>query len=163
MTTRHFINLTNGLQAIPEHGLTDYRFIRLQSTACEQKLWADILMQLSDDFLMAAALGHECVVYDYGARKEVPRAVWQGLEWVKFVLHRRWKGQMYIPCGRAALMRDYFYSEYVGLPDRVKARLDYFGKFSKMGDPIRIRAVTAATAHDGDWEYYLELTGRTIC
>lgn len=32
----HFINLTNGIEAIEEHHLTDYRFIRIQSTACEQ-------------------------------------------------------------------------------------------------------------------------------
>lgn len=163
MTARHFVNLTNGLQAIPEYGLTDYRFIRLQSTACEQKLWADILMQLSDDFLMAAALGHDCVVYDYGAGRAVPRAVWQGLEWVKFVLHRRWKGQTYMPQGRAALMHGYFGREYARLPDRVKARLDYFGKFSIMSDPIRISAVTEATAHDGDTGYYVGVMRRMTC
>lgn len=52
----NFINLSNGLLAIREYGLTDYRFLRIQSSHCEGKHWADILWTLSDDFLMHAAM-----------------------------------------------------------------------------------------------------------
>ena len=157
MTTRHFINLTNGLQAIEEYGLDprDVRFIRIQSTWCEQKRWEDILMALSDDFLMQAALGHECVVYDYGAGKPVPRAVWQGLEWVKFVLWRRWHSASYVPEGRAAWAWGYFDKVYYCLSDRAKARVDYFHKF--VTGPLRIRAVTSATELDGKTEEHVRM------
>lgn len=157
MTTRHFINLTNGLQAIEEYGLdpSDVRFIRIQSTWCEQKRWEDILMALSDDFLMQAALGHECVVYDYGAGKPVPRAVWQGLEWVKFVLWRLWHAEPYLPEGRAAQAWGYFGKAYYCLSDRAKARLGYFRKF--VAGPLRIRAVTSATELDGKTEEYVRM------
>lgn len=163
MTTRHFINLTNGLQAIEEHGLDprDVRFIRIQSTWCEQKRWEDILMALSDDFLMQAALGHECVVYDYGAGKPVPRAVWQGLEWVKFVLRRRWHDEPYMPEGRAGPLWTYFGGEYYRLADRTKTRLDYFRKF--VDGPLRIRAVTSATELDGKTEEYVRMAKGLTC
>lgn len=89
MNTKHFINLTNGIQAIEDYKLSDYSFIRIQSTACEQKRFEEIVVTLSDDFLMSCAMGRNCIVYDYGANKTIPRAIWQGLEWVKFVLYKR--------------------------------------------------------------------------
>ena len=76
----HFINLSNGIKAITDYNLSDYRFIRLQSTTCEQKRWEEILLTISDDFLISLALGYHCIVYDYGANKNVPRDVWQGLK-----------------------------------------------------------------------------------
>jgi len=148
----HFLNLTNGIQAIQDYGLEDVRFIRIQSTACEQKRWEDILMTLSDDFLMSAVLGHECVVYDYGANKDVPRAVWQGLEWVKYVLSRRWHGEIYRPVGRAKACQNYFAVQYSGLSSRAKSRLDYFARY--LNGPLRISAITGATDKDGKTEWY---------
>ena len=38
-----YINLTNGIEAIRKYNLSEYRFIRIPSTYCEQKLWNDIL------------------------------------------------------------------------------------------------------------------------
>ena len=91
----NYINLTNGVEAIPKlQG--DYRFIRIQSTVCEQKLWDRLIQDLDYDFLMNLALGHKCIVYDFGARKPIPRAVYQGLEFIKYVLHRRWLNKEYI-------------------------------------------------------------------
>ena len=73
----NYINLTNGVEAISTlQG--DYRFIRIQSTVCEQKLWDRLIQDLDYDFLMNLALGHKCIVYDFGARKPIPRAVYQG-------------------------------------------------------------------------------------
>ena len=149
----NFINLSNGIEAVGEYGLEDYRFMRIQSTWCEQKRWDDILMTLSDDFLMHAAQGVECVVYDYGARKPVPRAIYQGLEFVKYVLLKRWEGVEYKPVGRCKSARSYFGEEYLKLQERTKTRLDYFGKY-KRGN-IRISAITAPTKRDGS-AWYIE-------
>lgn len=74
----------------------DYRSIRIQSTICEQKNWDRLIQDLDYDFLMNLALGHKCVVYDFGAKKPIPRAVYQGLEFVKYVLNSRWLDQEYI-------------------------------------------------------------------
>lgn len=162
MITRHFINLTNGIQAIEDYGLTDVRFVRIQSTACEQKRWEDILMHLSDDFMISAAFGHRCVVYDYGANKGVPRAVWQGLEWVKYALWRAWWGRPYRPIGRAITMEPYFDEQYRKLSPRAKARLTYFARYCRPGEPrLHIASVTGPTTHDGDYGYYAETLWRT--
>lgn len=50
--THNYINLTNGVEAIPmlKFWNEDYRFIRIQSTICEQKNW-DRLIQDLDYFL----------------------------------------------------------------------------------------------------------------
>lgn len=82
----NYINLTNGIEVLPV--LTDeFKFIRIQSTACEQKLWDRIIQDLDYDFLLNAAIGNECVIYDYGAKKPIPRAIYQGVEFIKYVLH----------------------------------------------------------------------------
>lgn len=143
----NFLNLTNGLLAIRDYGLTDYLYIRIQSTWCEQKRWGPILDALSDDFLVAVASGAPCIVYDYGAQKQVPRAIWQGLEWVKFALHRRWFHADYQPVGRAISMWTYFDRVYRHLPQSTLNRLRYYGKF--VNRPPQITAVTGATHLDG--------------
>lgn len=85
----NYINLTNGIEVLPV--LTDeFRFIRIQSTACEQKLWDRIIQDLDYDFLLNAAMDNECVIYDYGAKKPIPRAIYQGVEFIKYVLHKHW-------------------------------------------------------------------------
>ncbi len=148
----HFINLTNGIQAIKDHNLTDFRFIRLQSTACEQKRWGEILLTISDDFLMAAALGRNCIVYDYGANKETPRAIWQGLEWMKYALSRRWHKTEYKPQGRAKTSGGYFAEQYATLSKGVRARMDYFKKY--VDGPLQITAITSTTDKDSKSEWY---------
>lgn len=153
MNPVHFVNLTNGIEAIQHYGLINYRFIRLQSTACEQKRWGQILLDLSDDFLMHVATGSTCYVYDYGADKDVPRAIWQGLEWVKYALNRRWHRQIYKPVGRAATMGGYFSDQYERLESRVKTRLDYFAPFLSGTSP-NIVGVPGRTSHDGDRPWY---------
>ena len=149
----NFLNLTNGIQALEDYGpnvLRPYSFLRLQSTWCEQKRWADVLAALPDDFLVRAALGEEILVYDYGAHADVPRAVWQGLEWVKYALCRRWYEREYIPEGRAGPMRRYFAVQYEELDIRILTRLAYFGKFST--GVLDIRARTGRSRYDGQYE-----------
>jgi hypothetical protein len=155
MKTKHYINLTNGIQAIQEHNLKDYNFIRIQSTHCEQKQWEKILVYLSDDFLMNLALGNECIVYDYGANKNIPRAVWQGLEWVKFVLYLRWYNIGYAPEGRAKNSGEYFMEQYNALSTIAKGRIDYYKKFLRGG--INLQSKTGRTMFDGNHKYYAEV------
>ena len=152
-----FINLTNGLESLIEHNL-DFdkcRFIRIQSTACEQKRWATIIDDLSPDFMLHAAIGSHIYIYDYGANKEIPRAIWQGIEWIKYVLQKRWHSIDYSPVGRAISMQCYFEKEYAKLPKTTKAKLDYYKKY--VGDRIYITSFTNSTEHDGDYSFYNNL------
>ena len=150
---RHFINLSNGLEAIEEYNLNikNIRFLRIQSTVCEQKRWASIINDLPPDFLLSVALGHNVKVYDYGAKKDIPRAIWQGIEWVKYVLYRRWVDIKYCPTGRARSMAGYFEEQYCKLSRNIKKMLDYYGKFF-IGE-ISINCITSSTTNDGDIEF----------
>lgn len=148
MVTKHYINLTQGLRAITEYNLTDYRYIRIQSTWAEQKRWDDILMTLSDDFLMNVALGHECIVYDYGAHKKIPRAIWQGLEWIKFVLYKVWYNVDYQVQGRLDKSAQQYFEEQFRLSylDRAKSRIRYYKKYAQ--GRINIRSITDSTLEE---------------
>ena len=165
MSTIYYLNLTNGLERL-DRGPADqhqWRFLRLQSTWCEQKLWEDIIWSsVSDDLLFNLAVGNLCIVVDYGARKQEPRAVWQGLEWVKFVLHMRWYGVRYEPTGRCETAGKYFYDQYCRMGPRTAAKLDYFKPFLYGYDVIRLAALRESTMHDGDKDYYANLVKETL-
>lgn len=161
----NYINLTNGIEHIPklEFEGESYRFIRIQSTICERKLWDRLIQDLDYDFLMNIALGNKCVIYDYGTRKPIPRAVYQGVEFLKYVLHKRWLNKEYLSdCNRSNgdhhIRKDcnsYFESCYRNLEDRTKKKLDYFKPY--VMDKINIVTVTDATIHDGDKDFYKDI------
>lgn len=152
---QNFINLSNGLLAIKEYNLTDYKILRIQSSHCEQKLFEDILVGLSDDFLFRVAMGDEVIVYDYGAKKKTPRAIWQGLEFIKYVLHKRWKDEEYTPIYRDKnVLRIYYEQEMKKLSRGTKNKIDYYKKFFK--GVINIKAITKSTKFDGDTNVLLE-------
>lgn len=148
-----WINMTNGLQAIREYRLLDYHVMRVQSTHCEQKRWEDVLASVPDEFLFHMALGYRCYVFDYGAHRELSRAQWQGFEWVRYVLWRRWASRVITPVGRAKCMGPYFAQQYARLSRRAKSRLDYF-KPMILGEPKGlIINVAGRTANDGKKEW----------
>lgn len=152
MATKYFVNLTNGIEAIPQiEG--EYAFIRIQSTACEQKRWDFLLQDLDYNFLMALALGHHVVIYGFGANKPVPRAIYQGVEFIKYVLNRRWFRRETKAIVRGNDATRYFAQVYEQLEERTKRKLDYFRKFLTT-DQLYIEVRTAATVHDGDYEWY---------
>lgn len=138
-TEKHYYNLTNGLQFKKFN--EPYGFIRIQSTACEQKRWDFIIQDLDNDFLYNLAIGNTCIVYDLSEKKKKTRALYQGLEWIKYVLYRRWFNKNYIPVVNGNNCQKYFSDCYLNLGKRTKTKLDYFKKFLKY-DEIRIKKVT---------------------
>lgn len=159
---KNYINLTNGIEAISQFNLTHYSFIRIQSTACEQHLWDRLLQDLDYDFLMNAALGNECIIYDYGTRKPVPRAVYQGIEFIKFVLNKIWYGatdEAFISRSRNSNHKvnvtDYFNKAYYSLSEQTRTKLKYFQPF--LGGKLNIHCITSATTHDNDKEFYAQI------
>ena len=140
----------------------------IQSTICEQKLWDRLIQELDYDFLMNLALGNECVVYDFGARKPISRAVYQGVEFVKYVLYLRWLKKEYISnvnrnknSERKNNCNDYFDKCYQKLEDRTKKKLDYFIPYINTKE-IRLTCVTECTQHDGDKRFYKNVLLKVI-
>lgn len=146
---KHYVNLTNGIFQIeknPQH----CTFIRIQSTACEQKRWQEIILNLSDDLLLNLALGNTCYVYDCGAHKKVSRAIWQGLEWIKYALNAVWFERDYTPVGRTATAGEYFALCLTKLSNPARNKLKYYRKFLNCTE-IDLVGVCESTECDGDY------------
>jgi hypothetical protein len=72
-----FINLSSGIAWLESDSPpASPHFIRIRSTACEQKRWSFIIEDLDYAFLMGLASGEPCIVYDASARKAVSRAIY---------------------------------------------------------------------------------------
>ena len=156
---KFYLNLTNGIEALEKQGFRDGGFIRIQSTACEQGRWDFILQELDYNFLMDIALGNNVCVVDFGANKEVPRALYQGVAFIKYVLNRRWLNTIIQPTVRGNDCAKYFDECYRNLDKRTLKKIDYFRKFVKTKE-IEIFRVSAPTDKDGNYEYYRDLLWR---
>ena len=151
METVHFLNLSNGpelLDLVPPGERVE--FIRIQSTWCEQKRWADLLAGISDSFLLHLAMGHECVVYDAGSRTECPRAIWQGLTWIHWAACRSWSADGFrAPTDRAQSATTAFEGVWRSLPRQPVTRLKWFRRFLPDAPTARLRSVWRWAEHDG--------------
>lgn len=58
MKTVHYLNLTNGIDFIPELSSKnfDYKFVRIQSSLCERHCFNQLLQDLDYNFLFDIAL-----------------------------------------------------------------------------------------------------------
>jgi len=146
---KYYYNLTNGLHFNNRN--KPFGFIRIQSTACEQKRWDFIIQDLDNDFLYNLAIGNICIVYDLSEKKKETRALYQGLEWIKYVLYWRWFGRYYIPKVRECDCSKYFLGCYMALEDRTKKKIDYFKKFIT-GEVINLEKVSGNLKGEKDEE-----------
>ena len=207
---RHFINLSNGAEALPllaaagvapEH----VSFIRIQSSHCEAQDFHGILSNLDHNVLMHLALGYECRVYDFGSRgamwetldpgrpdglpvdelpvaqggaeagsattargegdaaspmpsaevRYVPRALWWGLEWVRYALSRLWHLECAPPLLRGYNVQPRFDEQLRSLPKPLAKKLKYYRPYVRPElNELRLRGYYAQTALDGNKEAY---------
>jgi hypothetical protein len=160
---KNYLNLTNGIEALPVLPPGEqWGFVRIQSTACEQKRWAFIIQDLDNDFLMNLALGVRCVVWDASQRKASPRALYQGLEWIDYALNRAWFRRLTVPTVRGCDCSDYFAACWLeiesGSPPARK--LAYFRRFLAT-DVVRLEGRPFRTTRDGDDAYYRGIVSGT--
>ena len=149
-----YLNLTNGIEFIPKlSGHNNLKFIRIQSTACEQKRWDFILQELDYNFLLDLALGNNVTVVDYGANKEVSRACYQGVEWIRYALNNCWFGKDEKSFVRGTDVTNYFSECYAKLDKRTLKKLNYFKKFLAT-ESLHLDYQSTSTDKDGDYEYY---------
>lgn len=148
-----FLNLTNGLEMLP--AFPNASFVRIQSTACEQKRWQAIIDDLDHTFLMRLAIGEPCVVVDFSQKKGTTRALYQGVPFIAYVLNKVWgKKQPSKVIVNGANVIGYFDEVFSTLDTR---KLDYFKKFIKDESPVVILPSGGGTCHDGDYAFYKEL------
>ena len=158
-------NLTNGIEGIKKwNHLFENNppvFVRIQSSQCEAKNWMKILEGLDNNFLMYLALGFKVFIVDGSQRKDIPRAIYQGLPWIKFALTKRWFNKIDTPIVKKANVIDYFSHEYDKIflfnqdsrKTDLKKRLDYFKPFL-ISDKIELSGLSFSTENDGDKIFY---------
>ena len=96
--TKLFINLTAGLELlryVPAPYQAGVGFCHLRSTHLERSAYEHLVRDLDCGLLFSLASGVHCAVLDAGSAREdgVSRAVWQGLEFVRYLLSSRWLGR----------------------------------------------------------------------
>lgn len=154
----NYLNLTNGLEYMSEikkFGF-DFKFVRIQSTYCEQKLFDRLIQDLDYNFLFDIAQGNIIRIYDTSRNKKQSRALYQGVEFIKYVLNRRWLNKDNKAYVKGMNVTDYFEVKYNSLSVVTKKKLDYVKKFLNT-DKIHIENYCKKSLHDGDWEYYRRL------
>ena len=151
---KRYLNLTNGIEEMEANPFCHYHYVRIQSTLCEQKQWGKILRELDYNFLMDIALGNHVVVIDFSQQKKVSRALFQGLEWIKYCLVRRWFGvipeKVFVKTYNVV---EYFNKEYEKLTGDDFKKIDYVYKFLIV-DTINIDYKCYRTIHDGETSFY---------
>lgn len=146
-----YLNLTNGIEYLKQ--FNNVRYIRIQSTACEQKRWEYILSQISDDFLLNLAIGKMIIVFDTSARKEVSRALYQGLEFIKWVIYKEWFDIDYKADVKGYNCQQYFEEQYRTIDKTIKKKYKYFRKFL-LCDRINLEYICKQSGLDGNYEEY---------
>lgn len=137
----HFLNLTNGLLCaghVPD--IDSARFMRLQSTWCEQKRWDDVLLTLPPDFYMALATGRPITCHDVSEKPRRTRAMWQGLAVARRICGWAWTNDPSNKLPRISNVRGgKSFEQYVDayyhlcMSDRAMRYVKYFRKY--LNDP----------------------------
>jgi hypothetical protein len=133
--TTHFLNLTNGLYATKYVG-GNYHLLRIESTACEQKLWDRVVMSATPDLLTRWSQGATTIIWDRSERPRSPRALWQGVPFISYCFDRQMGSPppttfvLHPRGGSGGLnVAGYFEECYRGLEPSTRKYLRYFRKF----------------------------------
>lgn len=151
---KFYLNLTNGIEFLENcNENINFKFVRIQSTMCEQHLWDRILNDLDYNFLLDLALGYEVIVFDTTAKKKVSRALYQGLKFVEYALNRIWFDKKIDAYVKNVKCNSYFDTEFNKISDNTIKKIKYLKKFLNTKE-IYLKSVCINTIHDGDYEYY---------
>lgn len=172
--TRHYVNLTNGLEALPALSAlvpaAELRFTRIQSSHAEASAYDKLLSELDHDLLWSLASGHTCYLYDFASRnpkRGVSRAQYLGAEFVKWALAYLWFGKDSPLVAQSVLVRNKnlvrFWRDDV-LPYKIakdtKKRIRYYTPFALASGVQRIdlRSVYGrASVIDGRKNVHVEI------
>eukprot|EP00635_Sarcinochrysidales_sp_CCMP3193_P003226 CAMPEP_0118909850 /NCGR_PEP_ID=MMETSP1166-20130328/12251_1 /TAXON_ID=1104430 /ORGANISM="Chrysoreinhardia sp, Strain CCMP3193" /LENGTH=279 /DNA_ID=CAMNT_0006849301 /DNA_START=84 /DNA_END=920 /DNA_ORIENTATION=- len=171
---KHFINLTNGLEALEAlRDVDDVNFVRIQSSHCEACDFYGILWNLDHNLLTHLATGATCCVYDVGSRGsrwpaadgyshgvKIPRAIWWGLEWAKYALAKTWRLEAETPILRGYTATRMFDEKLARVPKPLHKRLKYYRKFEPTAVDLRGIYFRPGTVHDGDDDFYRDALER---
>jgi len=146
-----YLNLTNGLEWLEMY--PEAKLVRIQSSVCESTNLDRVLAELDYNFLFDLALGHEITVIDGSQNNQESRAMFQGIQWILYVLNRRWLDKSYKPMVKKCNCEKYFAEKYKQISRITKNRLNYVKRFLSTNS-INLRGVTFPTVNDGKYNFY---------
>jgi hypothetical protein len=111
--------------------------------------------------LMWLALGYECIIYDFGAHSETSKAMYYGIEWIKYVLNIRWFGNTEIPYVRGTNVARQFAQHYKTIGKKTKKQIDYYKKFV-LTTQLNITIITASTENDNQPDYFFNILKENV-
>lgn len=142
----HYTNLSRGILCPHQDWLDGEgypkKWVRIQSTQCEQKLWADVLKTLGPQFYMDVASGERVMVHDHSERDRESRAMWQGLSWIRFALNREWFGkETHSVVRNGCNVTPYWKRAFNNLSRPDRAQLKYYGSFALLDlEEVRLKS-----------------------
>jgi len=161
---KYYINLTNGIEWIPELEGKPFNYIRIQSTTLENNDWTKLFRELDYNFLMDLATGKRCLVLDTSAHKQVGKVIYHGIPLITAVLDRFWYGRQtpYTVKGNdhtkifEVQYQRYFHRDKTKEKEQVKSKLRYFNKFLT-GDKVLLQGNSFQTENDNKHDFYTKI------
>lgn len=152
---RIFLNLTNGLEALERYNLKleNVSFVRIQSSHCEAHDFEAILWDIDHNLLMSLAQGIECIIYDFGAKSNIPKAVYLGINWIYFILNQRWFGNSPDIYAKGKKLNQLFDLKSRNLSKKIQKKLDFYKNYLNT-NKIIITSVCDFTLNDNNPAYY---------
>lgn len=161
-----WVNLTNGIDAVgylDEFGCP-YNFCRFQSTSFEQRDWGAAIDSMPDDMLVSLAVGKPQTIIDFGANKNCPRAMRQGIPIAADILAHAWgietddKLRIFSRNGKNIVTVDDDTRNDIlrGMTKRQRSRLNYFKKYI-CTDKIEFNLLCGKTTHDNDYDFHVDM------
>lgn len=167
----YFINLTNGIEKLPELEDGQINFMRIRSTTIERKDYLYLLNDLDHNFLINLVLGNECVFVDYGTNRKNSKTCYFAIPLIKYILTRRWLGVEITPYRLTRSKDDKIYDveklfqfiyddiftfSQTKEKNKVKTKIDYYKRFINT-ESLNLTYICESTQNDGNYQYYVKL------
>lgn len=161
-----WVNLTNGIEVV--RGLDSYNcpynFCRFQSTSFEQRNWIAAIDSMPDDMLVNLAVGKPQTIIDFGANKNCPRALRQGIPIAAYIIARAWgietddKLRIFSRDGKNIVTVDDDTRMNIlrSMTHRQCSRLNYFKKYV-CTDKLEFTLLCGKTTHDNDYDFHVDM------
>ena len=161
-----WVNLTNGIEVVRDLDKCGcgYNFCRFQSTSFEQRDWGAAIDSMPDDMLVNLAVGKPQTIIDFGANKNCPRAMRQGIPIAVDILAHAWgietddKLRIFSRDGKNIVTVDDDTRMNIlrSMTNRQRSRLNYFKKYV-CTDKIEFNLLCGKTTHDNDYDFHVDM------
>ena len=171
-----FLNLTNGLEFLPELSEEERNtimFTYIASTTLENKSYIKLLVDLDHNLLFNLAIGNECFIVDYGTNRPFSKTIYLGIPLIRYCLTRFWLDEDREDlCYRLTrngsskiceVERFKFIYDFIFNYDLTREKLNLKTKLKKYKkkflrtSAINLHGYSISTCHDGKHSYYKAL------